>query len=407
MVYLVPYVALVLGACGFGARGAAAGPLHTSGRWIVDANQERFKLRCVNWAGHMETNIPEGLQYQTVSWIASWIAQQGFNCVRLTYSIDMALSPNTLVSDSFNNAASAAGVSQSDMQSLYNTAKSKNSFLSSATTLSTYATVIDALGNAGVSVILDNHVSKAQWCCDTSDGNGWWASASGYNDANSRYFDTNNWLNGLSAMATFSQQHSNVVGMSLRNELRATGSQDGNSHADWYSLVAQGAQKIHSGNSNLLVVIGGVNYATDLDFLYGKQLDTSSWANRTVWEFHHYEWTDSGASCSSRESLIGNEAGYLLTQNKAYTGPLWLSEFGLAQVNPSAAETSYMSCIREYMESNDAEWSIWALQGSYYVRNSQINFSETFGLLNDAWTGWRNSSFPNALGNMLKVTQGP
>lgn len=58
--------------------------LHTSGRWILNASNQRVKLRCVNWAGHMEVNIPEGLQHQPVATIAQWVASNGFNCVRLT-----------------------------------------------------------------------------------------------------------------------------------------------------------------------------------------------------------------------------------------------------------------------------------------------------------------------------------
>lgn len=71
--------------------------LHTSSRWILDASNNRVKLRCVNWAGHMELSIPEGLQHQPVATIANWIGSNGFNCVRLTFNIDMALNPNRLV----------------------------------------------------------------------------------------------------------------------------------------------------------------------------------------------------------------------------------------------------------------------------------------------------------------------
>ena len=135
---------------------------------------------------------------------------------------------------------------------------------------------IDELKAKNVMVVLDNHNSRAGWCCTGSDGNGWWDAASGYNDANSRYFNTNNWLNGLSAMASFAASHSNVVGMSLRNELRASGGQDGNNHADWYKFVGQGLNAIHSRNPNLLMVVGGPSYATDIGFLYNSPLDRSA-----------------------------------------------------------------------------------------------------------------------------------
>ena len=85
--------------------------------------------------------------------------------------------------------------------------------------------------------------------------------------------------------------------------------------------------------------------------------------------------------CNKHKSLLGQRAGYLLTQNQAYTGPLWLSEFGWAQANPSADEKAYVSCLVSYMESNDAEWAYWGVMGSYYVRSQTINFDEGFGLV--------------------------
>ncbi|PGH28091.1 hypothetical protein AJ80_00349 [Polytolypa hystricis UAMH7299] len=381
--------------------------LHTSSRWILDSNNQRVKLRCANWAGHMETRIPEGLQHQSVEYIARWIAQNGFNCVRLTYSTDMALDPNQRVSDAFTVAASPAGVSVSSMQSLYNTAVSKNPWLSSATTQGTFGKVADALAAQNVLVILDNHVSRASWCCGNSDGNGWWAQASGYNADNSRYFDANNWLAGLRAMANFAKSHSNIVGMALRNELRAVGNQGQNNHADWYNYVSQGANAIHDTNADLLIVIGGVNYSIDLTFLYDRPFDRTRFPDKVVWEFHSYAWSQSIENCNQFHQRLSNLAGYLLTQGKSFTGPLWLSEFGWAQNGTPNDEVKYRECLVEYMKDNDAEWAYWALQGDYYVRDRAINKDETYGLLNGDWSGWRNSQFRNQLGSMFDVTQRP
>ena len=382
--------------------------LHTSSRWILNSNNERIKLRCINWAGHGEVNVPEGLHAQSLNTITSWIANAGFNCVRLTYSIDMALNPNQKVSDSFTAAASSTGAG-SKLTALYTTAASKNPFLSSGTTLGAYSEIIKSLGNHGIMVILDNHNSHAGWCCSTGDGNGWWDSASGYNADNSRYFNTANWLKGLAAMATFGKSYPNVIGLSLRNELRAVGSQDGNSHADWYNIVGQATSAIHAANPNALIVVGGVSYATDFSFLGSKPFDRSKLDNKVVWEFHTYSWSTSLATtdCAAYTKHLGNVAGYLLTQNKAYTGPLWLSEFGWAQNGQTAGETKYIDCLAKYMTNNDAEWAYWALQGSYYYREGTVNYDEGFGVLNKDWSGWRNSSFPKVIGGMFQQTQGP
>lgn len=395
------------------------GELHTSSRWILDDKDQRVKLRCTNWAGHMEVNIPEGLQHQPIDTIASWISDNGFNCVRLTYSIDMALNPSVSVSDSFNTAASAAGVPPSALQALYTQASKHNPLLTTASRLDVFAAVIDSLHRRGVYTILDNHVSRASWCCNFTDGNGWWDKAQGYNDLNSRYFDTDAWHRGLEAMARFASSQAGVVGMSLRNELRAVPLiQDLNVHADWYDQLTRAAQKVHDTNPSVLIIIGGVYGGTDLSFLRIKTLDAGDWAQKLVWEFHAYAFSltqpNPGRHCNVASAEYGASNGFLLTQEKDYTGPLFLSEFGVAMTG-GGEETSglseddlgYLKCLVEYMESNDAEWAVWALQGSYYVRDGQVDMDESFGLLTKDWSRWRNPRFRGLLGGMWDVTQGP
>ncbi|KAF8935440.1 glycosyl hydrolase family 5 protein/cellulase [Dissophora ornata] len=393
---------------------AASQVLHTQSRWIVDSNGQRVKLRCVNWAGHMEVGIPEGLQHQSIDKISSFVASAGFNCVRLTYSIDMALSPNTLVSDSFNAAAGPTGVPLATLQSLYQNVTANNPSLSSATTLSAFGAVISSLGSKGIMVILDNHVSKAQWCCNLTDGNGWWSQASGYNSMNSRYFDANNWLAGLTAMANFSKQYPNIVGMSLRNEMRAFLLQDFNNHADWKNFVTQGANAVHNAHPDLLIMIGGVDSATNFSFQRFQPFNISAWLGKVVWEYHVYSFTVGyiTSNCNIFQAEMGAAAGYLLTQNMPYTGPLWLSEFGFGMTGGNNngvndQDYKYLTCLVSYLQSNDADWAIWALQGDYYVREGQPSYDEGYGVMNKDWSDFRNPNFKSLLGGIFNVTQGP
>ncbi|KAK1768457.1 glycoside hydrolase superfamily [Phialemonium atrogriseum] len=394
-------------------------PLHTSSRWILDADNKRVKLRCVNWAAHMETNVPEGLHKQSIDYLADWIKAQGFNCVRLTYSIDHALNPDLKVSDSFTAAAAAAGVSAAAMQDLYARAVAKNPFLGGAatTTRDVFGAVVDALWARGVMTVLDNHVSRASWCCDLTDGNGWWDTAFGYNDWNSRYFGTADWLAGLAAMAAWAGHYPGVVAMSLRNELREFLLQDLNGRRDWYDLVGRAGAAVHAANPDVLVIVGGVQSATDLTHLRtSKTLDTSRWAGKHVWEFHAYSFTvtfpDPLSSCAASRAEYGLFDGFVLEQGRAFTGPLFLSEFGVGMSGGpgnglSERDGAYLDCLVGYMADNDAEWAVWALQGSYYVRDGVVDKDEGWGLLDGAWAGWRNSAFPGMLKGMWNVTQGP
>jgi len=81
--------------------------------------------------------------------------------------------------------------------------------------------VVKSLGENDVMVILDNHVTVPGWCCSSMDGNGFFGD---------QYFDPELWIIGLTNMATLFKGVSNVVGMSLRNELRGP-KQDVN---QWY-----------------------------------------------------------------------------------------------------------------------------------------------------------------------------
>ena len=52
--------------------------------------------------------------------------------------------------------------------------------------------VAAGLAAQNIYVHLDNHVSKAMWCCSLTDGNSWFGDT---------YFDTDKWIRGLSYMA--------------------------------------------------------------------------------------------------------------------------------------------------------------------------------------------------------------
>ncbi|KAI1346899.1 glycoside hydrolase family 5 protein [Xylaria sp. FL0043] len=393
-------------------------PLQTSSRWILDADGNRVKLRCVNWAGHLEANTPEGLNKQSVDYIADFVAAQGFNCVRLTYSIDHALNPDVPLSQSFTNAAAAAGVDVNAMNSMYAQVVEKNSFAANGTTRDAYAAVIAALWNRGVMTILDNHVSKAQWCCNLTDGNGWWDQGAGYNAANSRFFKTDNWLNGVEAMATWANSQPGVIGMGMRNEIREFLLQGTfNGRADWYNFLGQAATRVHQANPSVLVIMGGTQSSTDLTHIRTEgNIDWSGWAGKHVWEWHAYQFTVTYAlasgNCDLLQQTYGLFNGFVLEQGEDYTAPLILSEFGFGMTGGpneglSDADNAYFQCLREYVLSNDSEWSLWALMGSYYVREGVLDHDEGFGVFDHDWVGLKNPNLTSLLQPMFQVTQGP
>jgi len=396
--------------------GTQLAPLHTSSRWILDSNNQRVKLRCVNWAGHLETNIPEGMNHQTPEYLANWIANAGFNCVRLTYSIDMAIGGDVSVEQSFIDAANSTGTG-SNLTDIYDQALQVNPWLASATTQGVFAAVISALGDKGVRVILDNHLSKAGWCCNPTDGNSWWDADPNALSLTSRFFNTTNWLTGLGHMAGLAARHPNVVGMSLRNELYALGLEDLGDEV-WFEYTQKGAQAIRDVNPNVFVVFGGTEAATNLSWLRYHQLDKSAWngENMTIYENHVYTFSyldlTGNGNCDEFNLALGASVGFVLEQNEPWTGPMWTSEFGLAMTGGpndgiSNGDQGYLTCLVDYMTANDADWAIWALQGSYYIREGTVNYVESYGMLDSQFKDWQNPKFPAKLGAMWNITQGP
>lgn len=53
-------------------------------------------------------------------------------------------------------------------------ALSANPSLFGLTSMEIFDKTVESLTDAGVAVILNNHMSDAGWCCSTTDGNGLW-----------------------------------------------------------------------------------------------------------------------------------------------------------------------------------------------------------------------------------------
>lgn len=192
--------------------------------------------------------------------------------------------------------------------------------------------------------------------------------------------------------------------------------QDLNGRADWYNYIKQAGDLIHATHPDVLILVGGALGGTDLTHLRNRQLDTSGWAGKNVWEMHAYSFTvnfpDPFKSCDVVKAQYGLFGGFVLEQNRPWTGPLILSEFGVGMTGGDHSglnekDHRYLMCLVDYMQNNDADWAVWVLGGGYYVREGQVDYDEGFGLLDNQWNDWRNPGFPGMLGNMWKMTQGP
>lgn len=80
-------------------------PLFTKSRWIVNKKGHRVKLACANWPSHLKPVVAEGLSSQPMDSISKKIKDMGFNCVRLTWPLELMINDtlafNVTVKQSF------------------------------------------------------------------------------------------------------------------------------------------------------------------------------------------------------------------------------------------------------------------------------------------------------------------
>ncbi|XP_052144724.1 glycosyl hydrolase 5 family protein-like [Oryza glaberrima] len=382
---------------GLHAAAVEAVTLSTSSRWIVDdeAGGRRVKLACVNWPSHLEPVVTEGLGMQPVDAISKKVASLGFNCVRLTYPI--ALATNASLSSltvrrsllAHGLAGAVAGV------------EANNPGLLDLTLIESFRAVVDSLGESGVMVILDNHVSRPGWCCADDDGNGFFGD---------RHFDPDAWVRGLGAMAALFAGVPNVVGMSLRNELRGPRQ----NADDWYRYMQMGAEAVHAANPAALVIMGGLGYDTDLSFLAARPVDVSFAAaerGKLVFELHWYSFADARAwdsedaneVCGRVARGVARRGGFLLDAGF----PLFLSEFGADTRGGSRKDDRYLPCAAAVAAELDLDWALWALQGSYALRQGVAGADEVYGVLDWSWSKPRNATALSRIQSLQRPLRGP
>ncbi|GLJ37916.1 hypothetical protein SUGI_0771340 [Cryptomeria japonica] len=377
---------------------AASVRLLTKSRWIVDEESGgRVKLACVNLVSHLESMLTEGLNRQPLKYIANTVFSQGFNCVRLTWATFMVTKPE------YQSLTVTSSLMSLNLSSAVDGIRANNPEFLDLSLIEALKRVAMGLGEAGLMVILDNQVSKPQWCCALHDGNAFFGD---------EYFDPQAWLLGLTTVASAFINVSAVVGMSLRNELRGPRS----NLTDWYTYMQAGAAAVHAANPDVLVILSGLNYDADLKFLAAKPVNLLGFGNKIVYELHWYSFTDGNAwekgnandLCGSVTARINDHMAFVVRNSSTFSAsPLFVSEFGIDQRGVSVKDNKYINCFLAFAADGDFEWALWTLQGSYYLRNKQPGFEETYGIFNARWDGLRNPVFVAKLKPLQQPFQVP
>ncbi|HLK04481.1 MAG TPA: glycoside hydrolase family 5 protein [Candidatus Acidoferrum sp.] len=331
-------------------------PLHTDGHRIVDAHNRTVKLASVNWYGFdQEEFVAGGLDHQPLKEIVNKIAEMGFNSVRLPWANE-TFEKNPVVADYAVKA---------------------NPQFRGKHAMDVMDAVIAALAKAHLMVILDNHMSRADWCCSEKDGNGLWANAE---------YSEERWLADWKSIVQRYRNQPYVVGADLRNELRSGAQWGGTDPAlDWHAAAERGGNAVLEANPKLLIMVEGPQYSTDFRGAAEKPVVLKI-PGRLVYSPHAY--ASQAVKFQSYEEMkqaLDARAGFLLAQEPGV--PLWVGEFGTCQTltncGPDGTPNGqWFIWFVQYLKEKNLSWCYWPLNGNQSSGESRkYDTVETYGLL--------------------------
>ncbi|MFE0382071.1 glycoside hydrolase family 5 protein [Streptomyces inhibens] len=370
-------------AAGVHPAAAWTAPLSTRGRYIVDADGRRFRLKSGNWdgaqgswngsgdindpaghhAGQNSHGIPIGLDRVGIATLLADFRALGLNSIRLPFSNEM-IHATAPVPD----AAVAA-----------------NPRLRGMTPLQIFDAVVAELTAGGFAVILNNHTNTTRWCCGI-DGNERWNSAQ----------TTRQWADDWVFMARRYKDDGRVVGADLYNEVRRDILDDpnwglGDGH-DWQAAAQEAADRILTeANPRLLVIIEGINWTgVPVDGLpHGRPTltpvrtlsHTLVASGKLVYSAHFYGYTGphhSGAtgigetsdpryqdlSADQLRAVLYDQAFFVAAETgQHFTAPLWISEFGAGSDESGAAGRTWFANLTDHLAATDTDFAYWPLVG--------------------------------------------
>lgn len=398
-------------------------PLHTDGRYVVDAHGTRLKLAGVNWYGAEEYDaVPAGLQCESADAIASRIAASGFNVVRLPWATDTWLGSDPAVPPvSVAADPSLRGLPAREV----------------------FDQVIAALARHHLLVILDNHTTRPGWCCHGTDGNAlWWEGYAPHHPPDWQHMTsaarhalvargTADWLTAWQRIAwrygpTGLHPTPQVVGADLRNEPRgdsllglsprwpATPTAPA---VDWATAATAAGNRVLAANPRLLVLVEGLFYSTDLTGAAGRPIVLHH-PGHLVYSVHDYPWTQVAHSPGALASRLGTLWGWLVTQNQPWTTPVVVGEFGSCHPDDSSCsghDRRWLRWFASYLQAGDLDWVYWSVNGTPARADSSTGYCwqtprlpgciDNYGVSDPTWSRDASSTLSALLRRLAPATQ--
>jgi endoglucanase len=340
------------------AAAAGAGYWHTSGRQILDSNNQPVRIAGINWFGFETSNlVVHGLWTRDYKSMLDQIKATGYNSIRLPYSDDI-----------FKNQI-VQGINQSN---------GMNADLTNLTSLQIMDKLIDYGGSIGLKFILDRHRP------DSGGQSALWYTSS---------VSESTWINDLVSLANRYKGNSTVIGIDLHNEPHDPACWGcGDTTIDWRLAAEKAGNAILAANSNLLIFVEGIQTYNGVSGWWGGNLmGVASYpvrlnvANRLVYSAHEYAtsvfhqtWFDDPTFPNNMAAIWDQHWGYIFNQSIA---PVWIGEFGTTLA--ASVDQTWLRTLVQYMRPTSS-YGADSYQWSYWCWNP--NSGDTGGILNDDWT---------------------
>jgi len=346
------------------AHAAGAGYWHTSGRQLLDANNQPVRVTGINWFGLETANhSPHGLWSRGYRDMLDQIRGLRYNTLRLPFAsqlFDAGSTPNSI--DYVKNP---------DLQGL--------SGLQIMDRLIAYA------GQIGLKVILDRHRP------DSGSQSALWYTAQ---------YPESRWISDWRMLAQRYANNPTVIGADLHNEPHDTACWGcGDTARDWRLAAERAGNAILAVNPNMLIFVEGIECWGPGGVTEGQPGADCNWwggnlqgardypvrlnvANRLVYSPHDYAmsvypnqpWFTSPDFPATLAPHWTKNWGYLHRDNIA---PVMLGEFGTTL--QQAKDQTWLRLLMEYLGTGTGGMGF-----TYWSWNP--NSGDTGGILNDDWT---------------------
>ena len=327
-------------------------PLHTEGYRIVDAAGHPVRLTSVNWYGFDQKEyVAGGLDHAPLDTIVEQIRQIGVNSVRLPWANE-TLEHDPLVPDY---------------------AVAANPQFKGKHAMAVMDAVIAALARAHIMVILDNHMSRADWCCSETDDNGLW-----YN----REYPETKWLADWKTIARRYRKQPWVVGADLRNELRSGAAWGGTDpKLDWHAAAERGGKAVLSANPRLLIMVESPEYSTNFAGFDKLPVKLPGCAPAGLLAARVLCRRPGSLEFDALRKVYDARAMFLLRTEPET--PIWVGEFGACQTLDCGANAEWLKLFVRFLKENPlVSWSYWPLNGTQSTGvGRKYDSVETYGLL--------------------------